>query len=416
MRRHQGGRAGGQPGCVRADRRKPSQHPWEARVARRERERAERRFNDVRRVANSLLFDVHDAIRDLPGSMPARQLIVANAREFLNRLAEDGEYDRPLQRELAAAWERVGDVQGQTREANHSEWSAALASYRKALAIRERLAGESPAEREIRTELLPTYGKLSDLLWTAGDSSGSISYSRKLVALSEQLAGGDSATHQDRVRLATSYLDYGYKLGAVAGDLENGLVYCRKSLEIFHELSRANPNDRRPLRVLSIADDRTAELLERMPFELQAQGRGEAMKLRLASLAIRNGLLQEEPLNTEYRRLAARGHYDLGRALLGEDPKEALAQFRLALEAFQQLSDNEPASPQSAQDLAMGQVGVASAFLRMKRYSDALSWYRRGLPRLLEREENGQLQKGDTDKLEEAQRELEQCERAVRAR
>ena len=41
---------------------------WQARVARFERARAERRFNDVRKLANSVLFELHDAIEKLPGS------------------------------------------------------------------------------------------------------------------------------------------------------------------------------------------------------------------------------------------------------------------------------------------------------------------------------------------------------------
>ncbi|MGC9952509.1 MAG: serine/threonine-protein kinase, partial [Bryobacteraceae bacterium] len=41
---------------------------WESRVA-------ARRFEDVRRLAHSFLFDVHDSIQDLPGSTPARALI-----------------------------------------------------------------------------------------------------------------------------------------------------------------------------------------------------------------------------------------------------------------------------------------------------------------------------------------------------
>ena len=49
---------------------------WEARVARAERARAERRFNDVRKLANSLLFQLHDLIEDLPGSTPARSFLV----------------------------------------------------------------------------------------------------------------------------------------------------------------------------------------------------------------------------------------------------------------------------------------------------------------------------------------------------
>ena len=40
---------------------------WEAHVARVQRVRAERRFKDVRELANSLIFDVHDSIQELPG-------------------------------------------------------------------------------------------------------------------------------------------------------------------------------------------------------------------------------------------------------------------------------------------------------------------------------------------------------------
>ena len=41
---------------------------WQAREARIARARAEARFDDVRRLANAFVFDMHDAIRDLPGS------------------------------------------------------------------------------------------------------------------------------------------------------------------------------------------------------------------------------------------------------------------------------------------------------------------------------------------------------------
>jgi hypothetical protein len=33
-------------------------------------------LNDVRGLTNSLIFDVHDSIKDLPGSTPARKIIV----------------------------------------------------------------------------------------------------------------------------------------------------------------------------------------------------------------------------------------------------------------------------------------------------------------------------------------------------
>src|SRR5215831_10625657 len=36
--------------------------------------RAKRRFDEVRRIAHAVLYDIHDAIRDLPGSLRAREL------------------------------------------------------------------------------------------------------------------------------------------------------------------------------------------------------------------------------------------------------------------------------------------------------------------------------------------------------
>ena len=58
---------------------------WQARNARRERARAEQRFEDVRQLANAALLEIHDAIRDLPGSTPARRLLVSKGLEYLDR-------------------------------------------------------------------------------------------------------------------------------------------------------------------------------------------------------------------------------------------------------------------------------------------------------------------------------------------
>src|SRR5207253_6382813 len=61
----------------------------EARIAQAQQARAERRFNDVRALANSLLFDIHDSIRDLPGSTAARKVLVDRAVQYLDSLAQE---------------------------------------------------------------------------------------------------------------------------------------------------------------------------------------------------------------------------------------------------------------------------------------------------------------------------------------
>src|SRR5204863_8237098 len=91
---------------------------YEARIAREQAARAEHRFNDVRTLAGSLMFDIHDSIRDLPGSTPARKLLVSRALTYLDSLSAEANGEQSLTRELAAAYERIADVQGQPRQAN----------------------------------------------------------------------------------------------------------------------------------------------------------------------------------------------------------------------------------------------------------------------------------------------------------
>ena len=65
---------------------------------RREQARTQARFNDVRELANSILFEISDAIRDLPGSTPARLLLVERAQTYLDKLAHESGDDPSLER------------------------------------------------------------------------------------------------------------------------------------------------------------------------------------------------------------------------------------------------------------------------------------------------------------------------------
>jgi serine/threonine protein kinase len=75
-------------------------------AANRERVLAQRRFQDVRELANKL-FDIDVQARELPGSTKTRQLIVDTSLEYLRRLAADVRGDPGLSLEsatLICAW------------------------------------------------------------------------------------------------------------------------------------------------------------------------------------------------------------------------------------------------------------------------------------------------------------------------
>jgi hypothetical protein len=117
-------------------------------VAKQQRDRAERRFNDVRTLAHTFIFDFHDAIEKLPGSLLARELLVKTALEYLGSLTQEASDNRPLKLELAASYLKIGDIQ-----AVMWERAAALESYRQVLQIFEALAEAEPINASHRESL-----------------------------------------------------------------------------------------------------------------------------------------------------------------------------------------------------------------------------------------------------------------------
>lgn len=110
-------------------------------VENRERAVAQRRFLEVRQLANRL-FDIDAEVRRSPATTKARQLIVETSLDYLRRLAAEARGDPALGLELGTAYLRVARVQGvpmqasnlgQTDQSEHS-LQAAEALVRSVLA------------------------------------------------------------------------------------------------------------------------------------------------------------------------------------------------------------------------------------------------------------------------------------------
>jgi non-specific serine/threonine protein kinase/serine/threonine-protein kinase len=159
---------------------------WQAHVANAHRVVAERRFTDVRRLALSLLFDVHDSIANLSGSTRARQLIVTRSLEALDTLAIDDANDPALRRDIAAAYLRVGDVQGLPYSANLGQTSAALVSYGHAARLLEPIVAEDSADVRAQFDLTRAYMKMGAIHMRAREWSAAVADERRAVAVAER--------------------------------------------------------------------------------------------------------------------------------------------------------------------------------------------------------------------------------------
>ncbi len=137
---------------------------WQARIARAERSRAEARFNDVRQLANALIFEIHDAVAPLPGSTPVRRTIVARALGYLEQLAKEAQGEAALRVELANAYTQISRVQGDGSAANLGDTQGAIASLRRAQALVEPLASDASPTREVVDAFVEATRRLSDTL------------------------------------------------------------------------------------------------------------------------------------------------------------------------------------------------------------------------------------------------------------
>ncbi len=327
----------------------------EARLARQEAQRAERRFNDVRKLANSLIFELHDSIKDLQGSTPARKLLVSRALEYLNSLSAEAKSDVSLQREVAAAYERIADVQGQPRQANLGDPEGAIDSYKRALAIRESLATANEADLQVRRELVPNYAKLSDLLWSSGKPVPAMDYSAKAFHLAQAIYKMDPTSVSDRFLLASYMMDHGYKQAVVTGNRTEGLENLSQGSAMLEQLVSEEPHNLKIRRLLALSFSREAEILADDP-----KTRPQTLELYKKSIAAKQALVAVDPTNAEFQRLVAYDRFTLAGLLLTMgDRQAALSESHEALSAFQKLAENDPANAQFQQDIGRvrGELG-----------------------------------------------------------
>jgi non-specific serine/threonine protein kinase/serine/threonine-protein kinase len=294
----------------------------------RERARAERRFNDVRKLANTYLFEIHDAIADLAGSTPARQIVVKRALEYLESLERDAHGDASIRRELAAAYDKVGDVQGGGNFGNLGDTAGAKASYLKALAIREDLARGARADPRDRAALVDSHIRMNRILSDTGDTKGAEAAAREAVADAERLV--------DQEPLARAY----HALAASqsnAGDVEGALASFRKESAIFERLVAEDPANARARRGLALSHKYIGGRLAVL------KRHDESIRSYRKALAIEEATVAAEPSNATARRDLSFTLSDLGYNLLEVgDTQAGLESYRKAAAIRETLASADP--------------------------------------------------------------------------
>jgi len=345
----------------------------QARIARAERVRAERRFNDVRSLANSLIFDIHDGISQLPGSTPVRELLVNKALLYLDSLSQEASGDSSLQRELANAYDRVAGLQWSTDFANRGDISGALRSRRKALVIRESLATENPMDSDIQTELTNEYIGLADVIESTGNFVEALGVLHKIPPLLEKTTAR-TADPKLLDRQAGSYYYIGRLLNEV-GDPTGALESYRKAAAIHESAKATDPGEVTLLRTHMAGD--YAGVAESM---MLTNHLSEASKVQEQVVQILEELSRSNPNSVPLREFLGNSYDILGTILdKQDDHRKALGCHRRSHELFKELITSDSGNALARTNFAFSDESMGESLVAMGDVPEALRHIREGL-------------------------------------
>jgi len=343
---------------------------WQARVASVERDRAKRRFEDVRALARAVIFDLHDTIANLPGSTKAREVLVQHALVYLDRLSREAGDDPSLLNELGVGYGKIGDVQGRPEFSNLGRTEDARRSYERSMELLQAAWRAQPDSLEFGRNLVLTKQRLGDLLNQMGqkDEAMRLAQEGKEWILAElarhpgnPLLPGDLGVACDRIS----------DMKFAAGDTVGALRELVEGPGGAAELHRKDPDDPQHRRSAMVVYAKTAYLRALLG------DRSRAAEDYRKSQELALECVRTQPNNNDAIR-------DLGvvygmRAMFFADGGEidsALALYRRAMKLSEELAAADPSDVLQQADLAKGHAETGAILVRGHRYPEAEERYR----------------------------------------
>ncbi len=229
---------------------------FESMRAQQQRRRAEARFNDTRKLANSLLFGFYDSVSKLPGATHAQQLIVARSLSYLDHLAGESKGNEDLQLDLADGYVKLAALEGSPNVPNAGLPKQALATADKAIGVAAGLARGLPRDYRAYFTLASAHGAKGDALLWLGQVPQSIQESRTTIEILEKLVAARREDVPTLIAAAAAHETLGDKLAAAAA-----LIEYRQSLQLMENARKLAPAEFGPRRAVVVERMKIAGLI-----------------------------------------------------------------------------------------------------------------------------------------------------------
>lgn len=322
-----------------------------------ERRRAERRFEDVRRLTHALLFDLHDEIARLPGAIDVRRRLLTRAQSYLKTLEPEPGEAAALRMEVATVYDRLGTIA--------FDMETALASYTEAARLFDQIAAAAPPDPALQQRRIENLHNSGDLRKMMGQIDRALDDAGRALVMAEALAREvpDSADAVEMVRRSHTLIGF---IHEDAGEFDEASAAHARALAVSTEAHGRWPGD--------AAQRRIGVSLARLGISLSGAGQyTEAMTAFNRAAAVIEPLALAEPVNVVYKRdlwtvLLNRG---LTRLNSGGDAREELLR---ALQLKEWLAESDPRDTGHQRGLSVSRFAVGRALAQDGRGADAVRY------------------------------------------
>lgn len=351
-------------------------------AARTERDAAQQRFEEVRKLANEF-FAVEKDIQELPGSTAVRERMVKTSIKYLEGLSKRAGNDWRLKAEIAAGYRMAAQAQGISRAMNLGRPAEAQESLNKAAALLTEVSAAAPGDRAVLHDLIELVEMQTRIEWGAKNLKAletKLNELRGLLARYESAAKDElgecqftgkiyesmavSARELSRMELPMMFAKRSVELRRKSaeqdksliarGSLANALSAYAGLLRATGDLSGAVETFQQALAVLEqIAADKpdhyTVQLNIANTHAAIGRNLGDAngpslrrteaaVKHFEESLRIGRRLMALDPDESQIRFNHSLAAWRLGDALRGQDPRSALARYDEAIGILRPIS------------------------------------------------------------------------------
>ncbi len=332
-------------------------------IATRERDKAERRFNETRKIANSLLFEIHDSLSDLPGATRSRELLVKRALEYLNTLSAEAGDNPELLLELSIAYRKIAGIQGDPYSANTGNISEATESYKKSLELQEKLLSIRPDDLKLHREILKTALDLGDNLFSQGNYSEAQKVFVRAIDSAKIAAEKEPQTAAFKTNLSLLYLRLSW-LDSADAHQSNKIDYFELAKSYSEEALALSPEDED---VINTAAEIFTSIGNNLgnPDYNDLGKTTEAIPFLQKTLSIRQRLADKYPNSNSHLNLLGIAFKDLGDIFLAKgDEEKATQNYKKALEIHKSLAEKDDKNALARATVAYDLTKLGNALLK----------------------------------------------------